>query len=70
MEYTKFLGYTWSEVCGEEVALLQYESKDKFPYCDCTRCGKPITRKMIVVQSKETGIELMTLGTECIKHFT
>lgn len=70
MKYTKFLGYMQSRVCGEEVALLQYESKDGIPYCDCTRCGKPIVRKMIVVQSKETGIELMYLGSECIKRFT
>ena len=70
MKYTGRFRKMYSDVCGEDVSVLEYESDDKFPYCTCTRCGKPIKKKMFVVQSDESGIELMYLGTECIKHFT
>lgn len=70
MEYTGNYKNMYSDICGEEVAILEYKSKEKNPYCECTRCGKPIIKKMYVVQSKETGIELMYLGSECIKHFS
>ena len=67
MEYTKFMGYKWCDIVGEEVGILKYESKDNAPYCECSRCGKPIKRVMYVVQSKETDLEHFYLGAECIK---
>lgn len=71
MEYTGFLGYMDSYVAGEEVAILKYEDKNSnIPYCDCSRCGKPIKRVMYVVQSRETDVELFHLGSECIKKFS
>lgn len=70
MTYTGNYKSMSSQICGEDVDILEYRSTDRFPYCDCTRCGKPITRRMWVVQSKETGIELMYLGSECIKRFS
>ena len=71
MKYTQFMGYKWSSVAGEEVAILKYESEHKnIPYCECSRCGKPIKRTMYVVQSKETDVELFYLGADCIKKLT
>lgn len=69
MEYTGKYKTQYSEICGEMVDILEYKSNYKFPWCDCERCGKPIIKKMYVVQSKETGIERFHLGSECIKHF-
>ena len=69
MEYTKFMGYKRSNIAGEEVAILKYESKSNAPYCECSRCGKPIKRTMYVVQSRETDVELFYLGSECFKKF-
>lgn len=65
MEYTKYLGK--DRLNGQDVSLLLYESKDKVPYCDCSRCGKPIKRKMIVVQDAETAVEMFYLGTDCYR---
>lgn len=69
MEYTGNFKTMFSETCGENVAILEYKSKDNVPYCDCTRCGKPIKRIMYVVQSNGTGVELMYLGSDCVKKF-
>lgn len=70
MEYTCVFKRMYSHVAGENVSILKYKSKDSYPYCDCSRCGKPIKRIMFVVQSQETDVELFYLGTECIKHFS
>ena len=70
MEYYKYHGERWSDIAGEKVGVLEYRSKDKYPYCDCSRCGKPIINRMFVIQSCETDIELFYLGSECIKKFS
>ena len=57
-----------SEDAGEDVSILEYRKDDNHPYIECSRCGQLIRRKMFVVQSKETDIELFYLGPECIKH--
>ena len=59
-----------SEIAGEQVSVLKYSSRYNFPYCDCSRCGKPIRKVLYVVQSDETGIELFYLGSECIRKFS
>ena len=68
MTYTGNYRAFYSEAAGENVNVLEYRSKDSIPYCTCTRCGKAIRRKMYVVQSAATDVELMYLGAECIKH--
>lgn len=69
MEYTGKHTEMFSQVAGEDVHILEYKSNENFPYCACSKCGKPIRKKMYVIQSKETGIELYYLGRECIKAF-
>ena len=69
MTYDKFMGFKDSVVAGEKVAILRYKSEDSVPYCQCSRCGKPIKRIMYVVQSCATDCETFYLGAECIKHF-
>ena len=69
MEYTDYLGSRYSKDAGEEVNVLLYTSKSRTPYMPCTRCGKPICRRMYVIQSKTTDVELMYLGSDCYKHF-
>ena len=68
MEFAGKYKSFFSDALGEDVHVLIYKSEDSFPYCDCDRCGKPIRRKMYVVQSANTDIELMYLGSECIRH--
>ena len=68
MEFNKVVKEMWSEVCGEDVVVLEYKSKDKVPYCPCDRCGKSIVSKLYQVQSKETDGVRFVLGSECIKH--
>lgn len=70
MKYTGKYRSVYSHELGEGVDILEYTSKDKVPYCDCDKCGKPIVRKMFVVQSQETGVEMLYLGSECVKHLT
>lgn len=70
MEYTGKHKTMRSTICGEVVSVLEYKGDNDIPYCECSRCGKDIKRKMYVVQSAETGIELMYLGAECIKKFS
>lgn len=70
MEYVRIVKSMYSDICGENVSILEYKSNDNFPYCECTRCGKDIKRKMYVVQSDKTDIELMYLGSDCYKRFT
>ena len=65
MEYTKYIGK--DRLNGQYVSLLQYESNDNIPYCNCSRCGKPIKRKMIVVQDADTSVEMFYLGADCYK---
>ena len=67
MEYTKYLGEKFSYRFGRNVTILQYESKDPYPYCDCDYCGKPLAKKMFVLQDPETDIVLMTVGSDCLK---
>ena len=72
MEYTGKHKTLFSQICGETVNVLEYkdETKMNIPYCECTRCGKPIKKTMYVIQSKETDVELMYLGSDCIKKFS
>lgn len=72
MEYTGRYKTMYSYIAGEEVGILEYKdnSTKPIPYCDCSRCGRPIKSRMWVVQSKETGVELFFLGSECIKRFS
>lgn len=70
MEYTGKYKKVHSDLLGEDVYILEYRSKERFPYCDCSRCGKPIIKKMYVIQNCETDVEMMYLGSECIKHFS
>jgi hypothetical protein len=44
MEYTGVFKQMYSHVAGENVSILKYKSKDSQPYCNCSRCGKPIKR--------------------------
>lgn len=71
MEYTGKYWSMFSEVCDEKVNILEYKSahKTKIPWCECSRCGKPITANLYVVQSEETDVEMFYLGPECIKKF-
>lgn len=70
MEYTGKYREMYSGIFNEDVFIFEYKSKEKFPWCDCDRCGRPIIKKMYVVKSKDNNTELMYLGSECIKHFT
>lgn len=69
MEYKRFVKRVYSESLGEDVSILEYGSKNDYPYCVCDLCGKDIVKKMFVVQSVDSGIERMYLGSECIKKF-
>ncbi len=68
MEYTGKYWRAFSKKYNKEVDILEYASKDKFPYCECSRCGKNIISKMYVVQDIEDQTEMEYLGSECIKH--
>ena len=68
MTFTGNYKQMFSKDFGEHVSILEYRSDDNVPYCDCDRCGKPIVKRMFVVQSKETDIEIAYLGSECVKH--
>ena len=70
MRYTGLYKKMYSTLANENVSILKYESADNIPYCTCSRCGKPIKRKMFVVQSEESGVEMFYLGAECIKKFS
>lgn len=70
MEYTGKSKKMYSEVLQEDVIILQYRSRHNAPYCTCSRCGRDIKRLMYVVQSCETDIELMYLGSCCVKKLT
>ena len=70
MKYTGKYKKMYSEICGENVNILEYKSKESVPYCECTRCGKPIFKSLYIVQSEETDVELMYLGSDCIKKFS
>lgn len=72
MEYVKYHGRRHSEMYGEEVSVLEYQdTQNKYSkkyYCqDCSMCGRPILRKMFVIQSAETGVEIAYLGADCYK---
>lgn len=69
MEYTGEYRSIFSKQLGENVSILKYKSDSKFPYTECSRCGQLIKKTMYVVQSDETDVELLYLGSECIKHF-
>lgn len=69
MEYTGNCRRIHSAALGEDVDILEYKGKHSVTYCYCSRCGKPILREMYVVQSAETAVEYMYLGSDCIKHF-
>lgn len=69
MEYTGKYKKMHSKQLGKDVYVLEYRSKDKYPWCECDRCGKMITRRMYTIQDAETDIIQMNLGSECFKHF-
>lgn len=70
MEYTGKYKKMYSTLLNKDVYVLEYRSSEKIPWCECTRCGKPIIKKMYVIQDAETDVEDMYLGSECIKHFS
>lgn len=70
MEFKGLYKKMRSDIAGGDVTILKYESKEKYPYCDCSRCGKPIKKIMYVVQDDKTDVEMFYLGSECIKHFS
>lgn len=69
MEYTGNYIEMYSKDLDRVVAILEYKSNDNTPYIECSRCGKPIRRKMYVIQDSNTDLEIAYLGSECIKHF-
>ena len=68
MEFTGKITKVMSKVHGKTVTVLEYKSKSKIPYMECSRCGKPIKNKMYVVQDPETCVELEYLGSVCAKQ--
>lgn len=70
MEYTGKWWTRYSDDFGQEVNILEYkDKKNKFiPYCDCTRCGKPIKSHMFVIQDTVDDVEMAYYGADCIKH--
>ena len=68
MQYTGRFINRYSKLLNRDITIMEYSSNDKIPYCDCDRCGKPIIRKMYVVQDPKTDLEIMYLGSECIKN--
>lgn len=67
MEYTgKFITLE-SNVFGK-VDILEYKSTNNRRYCKCDMCKKPIIRTMYVVQESDTCLEIMYLGSECVKN--
>ena len=69
MEYTGNYKKFFSHKLGKNVSVLEYKSDDNVTYDFCSLCGKPIKRKMFVVQDSETDIELLLLGATCAKKF-
>ncbi len=69
MEYTGKFKSFYSEDLKKAVSVLEYKQEKGIPYMECSRCGQLIKRKMYVVQDDETDIEMLYLGSECIKHF-
>lgn len=69
MKYVKYHGSHYSEILGTDISILEYKIDSKVSYCDCSKCGKPLKSKMFVIQDKETDVEMMYLGSDCIKHF-
>lgn len=67
MEYTGEYTTRLLKGTGTKVNILKYKSKDNFPYCNCDKCGKPIIKTMYVVQDAETDLEMMYLGSDCVK---
>lgn len=67
MEYTGRYITRFLKGTTKKVNILEYNSKDNFPYCNCDRCGKPIIKKMFVVQDYDTDLEMMYLGSDCVE---
>jgi len=68
MEYTGRHKRVCSKRYHQDVDVLEYASNDSFPYMECSICGKPIIRKMFVVQDPDSGVEIAYLGSECVKR--
>lgn len=58
----------FSEDCNENVVIFKDRLDCSVPYMKCSKCGKPIKRTMFTVQSVKDCVELMYLGSECIKN--
>lgn len=69
MMYVGYHGSKYSEILDADISILEYKIDSKIPYCDCSRCGKPLKSKMFVIQDRSTDVEMMCLGADCIKHF-
>lgn len=69
MVYTGKYTKKYSEALNQEVFILEYKDthRTSIPYCNCGMCGKPIIRKMYVIQDPETDVEMMYLGYDCVK---
>ena len=71
MQYAGLVKSFYSNDLHENVSILRYVAdpgEGNIPYCLCDRCKKPIKRLMYVVQSNDTDVELLYLGSECIKY--
>ena len=70
MKFTGKCKQLRSSIFDEDVVVLEYVSKSSVPYCTCSRCGKPLKKRMFVVQSVNSDIELTYFGAECIDYLS
>lgn len=71
MEYFKYHGRKKSISLDQEVDVLEYRENGnaEHTYTECDCCGKPIKRRMFVLQDPETDVEVAYLGSECLKKY-
>ena len=67
IEYKGVVNKFHSLTLDEDVSILKYTRNDTLYFCECSRCGKLIKRVMYVVQNDDTDVEMLYLGSECIK---
>lgn len=67
IEYKGVVNKFHSLTLDEDVSILKYTRNDNLYFCECSRCGKLIKRVMYVVQNDDTDVEMLYLGSECIK---
>lgn len=68
MEYVKYHGVQHCNKFNKDFAVLEYQDKENdADYIECSCCGKPIKKRMIVLQDIETDVEEYYLGFTCAK---